>query len=169
MQKKLPRRPIACIRKQTRRARWLTYFKLIVRSKRNAFAISGTNEVQFFKRDILKKTELNGPCRNWQKLQLSQMANNKVHIWFDFLSIWDPSFSVTKMVARLTNHEVLHFLKQLYDPSLRTIFCIMAWKQPDNRDLQKFMRSYQNKKENKSIPNSLIKINNNHFYKEISI
>ena len=61
------------------------------------------------------------------------------------------------------------FLKQLYDPSLRTIFCIMAWKQPDNRDLQKFMRSYQNKKENKSIPNSLIKINNNHFHKEISI
>ena len=121
MQKKLPRRPIACIRKQTRRARWLTYFKLIVRSKRNAFAISGTNEVQFFKRDFLKKTELNGPCRNWQKLQLSQMANNKVHIWFDFLSIWDPSFSVTKMVARLTNHEVFTFFK--------SSCTILAWEQ----------------------------------------
>ena len=168
MQKKLPRRPIACIRKQTRRARWLTLNWLFEANVMHLQSPART-KYSFFKTDILRKTELNGPWRNWQKFQLSQMANNKVHLSFDFLSIWDPSFSVTKMVARLTNHEVLHFLKQLYDPSLRTIFCIMAWKQPDNRDLQKFMRSYQNKKENKSIPNSLIKINNNHFYKEISI
>ena len=120
MQKKLPRRPIACIRKQTRRARWLTLNWLFEANVMHLQSPART-KYSFFKTDILRKTELNGPWRNWQKFQLSQMANNKVHLSFDFLSIWDPSFSVTKMVARLTNHEVFTFFK--------SSCTILAWEQ----------------------------------------
>ena len=60
MQIKLLRSQIACIWKQSLRARWLTYFKLIVWSKRNRFAILRMNEIYFFQNRYFQQYRKSG-------------------------------------------------------------------------------------------------------------
>ena len=96
------------------------------------------------------------------------MTSNTVHVWFHLL-IFSYRFFLRSWKWQQSLHimKVYTSLNQVHD--WKHIFCAMIWKhESDNKELQICMWFCQNKKENKSITNPLIKTANyNDFYTSI--
>ena len=98
------------------------------------------------------------------------MASNKVHIWFDFLSIWNPFFSQSwKWLGSLQVTKFYIFLKQLYISRLKARFLCHDMNVRMRRERAKKIRVERyikdKDKDKKNISNPGMKTgHNNQFY-----